>query len=350
MFSTPDIKCTEANGHLSTFLTRVLCLSERVLGRVVSVGGADQLPFTFPLAVLPPLVPCFQAQPWAASSLSSIDILERIFFSGEKVGRQTTTWQARTDEHDRIRLAIATASPQDREGLMNVVDVYRESDHQKGPKARAMEVMFTEQCLDSIGVVDSTKALARVALGVVKGLRSFYRLGNLHRYVFPGNIVVSQDGQGVFIDYDLSIFMDTPSRGKTGRLAWVGTFPFKVRVMANKYQRKRILHQPWHDIESLLYVILFIVVSQPQGPRVGTPGTESTEARHQRSRKLQFIVENGKWELFEDPSELTKMLSSCQESWVGNKELGSIPPRWELGESPHDRLIKDLERFIDSLA
>ncbi|KDE07596.1 hypothetical protein MVLG_02062 [Microbotryum lychnidis-dioicae p1A1 Lamole] len=55
LFYSPDIYCTEKNGYLSTILARVLSLSDRELGIIVSLCD-DAFPssYTFPYSELPP--------------------------------------------------------------------------------------------------------------------------------------------------------------------------------------------------------------------------------------------------------------------------------------------------------
>ncbi|KDE02747.1 hypothetical protein MVLG_06715 [Microbotryum lychnidis-dioicae p1A1 Lamole] len=254
LFYSSDIECTESNGHLSMFITRLLSLNDLDLGKIASPGEPDGPPLPFPVATLPPRVPVFAHHLGDGSTIDSVEIAQTVFCSGAVLGLQTSASrvratrmgvngeqeyamtvsfveEARCDEHDRIRLLIASASPQEREGLTNFVDVHREVNFGLVPhflkgqsdadsaalKPRAMEVAFQERCFETIWTVDSTEALIRVALGVVKGLRSLHRMRILHRDVSSGNIMVGPDGEGVLIDYDLAVLMDGPF-GNAARL------------------------------------------------------------------------------------------------------------------------------------
>ncbi|KDE02748.1 hypothetical protein MVLG_06716 [Microbotryum lychnidis-dioicae p1A1 Lamole] len=230
LFYSSDIECTEANGHLSTFIERLLSLNDIDLGKIASPGGPDGPPLPFPIAALPPRVPAFTRHHAGVSAMRSIEIEKTVFCSGEILGLQTSASrvqasrdgldgdreyamtvsfveEARCIEHDQIRRMIASALPHEREGLTNFVDVHRQHfslvphflkgdlDAEKcaekcGLKPRAMEVTFQERCFEPIWAVDSLEALTRAVLGAVKGLRSLYRMRILHRDASPGNIVV----------------------------------------------------------------------------------------------------------------------------------------------------------------
>ncbi|KDE03120.1 hypothetical protein MVLG_06381 [Microbotryum lychnidis-dioicae p1A1 Lamole] len=303
---SPDIECTEANGHLSTFFTRLLSLTDSELGIVASLSA---YPFAF--AGLPLRVPRYRKHLASVPTFSRVEVVEQLCRSTFWDGRSTSAYRVRatrgggekeaststqeyamtvsfvaeprSDEHDRIRLSIATASPEEREGLTNIVDVYREGEFTVVPKflgsgggvprgfrftPRAMEVAFHEQCFDPIWVIDSTVSLARVILSVAKGLRNLYRMHILHRDVSAGNIMVAPDGQGVLIDYDLAIYIKDDGPAPAERYRRAGTFAFLARQRFPPLGGvgPPLPHQPWHDIESLAYVILYLVFSRPEGP------------------------------------------------------------------------------------
>ncbi|SDA04552.1 BZ3501_MvSof-1269-A2-R1_Chr3-2g06272 [Microbotryum saponariae] len=209
LFYSSDIECTEANGHLSTFLERLLSLNDIDLGKIASPGGPNGPPLPFPTAVLPPRVPSFAHHLAKVPTMGSIEIEKTVFCSGEVLGLQTSASrvrairdgpgdnreyamtvsfveEARCDEHDQIRQMIASASPHEREGLTNFVDVHRhdftlvphflkgdldaeECAKKCGLKPRAMEITFQERCFEPIWAVDSIEALTRAVLGAVKG-------------------------------------------------------------------------------------------------------------------------------------------------------------------------------------
>ncbi|SCZ98081.1 BZ3500_MvSof-1268-A1-R1_Chr3-3g06560 [Microbotryum saponariae] len=392
-FCSPVIYCTEANGYLSTFLARLLSLSDRELG-----------------SELPPRVPRFHKRCSGSPRLEDIRILETLFQSASIFGRHTSAFrvsagregstahteyamtvsfveEARCDEHDRIRLTIANASPDDRQGLTNVVDVYRERDFvvvprffpdtldasEWGLKPRALEVTFHEQCFEPICVVDSTKALARVILGAVQGLDSLYRLRILHRDVSASNVMVTSDGNGVLIDYDTAVFMDGPE-GEAERQKNAGTLAFRARELVEEYEgRPAFFHEPWHDIESLVYVIVYTVFIMPSGPDDSSELSEDVKSIW-RQWNSQLGAVNSKDELFlapwgarhwfepfkefwkEDLRALVQTVAKyCglgvqRSSWAAQvDEAAILEPLWASGEFSHGLLASGLDALIERI-
>ncbi|SCZ98111.1 BZ3500_MvSof-1268-A1-R1_Chr3-3g06579 [Microbotryum saponariae] len=409
LFYSSDIECTEANGHLSTFIERLLSLNDLDLGKIASPGGPDGPPLPFPTAVLPPRVPSFARHLTKVPTMGSIEIEKTVFCSGEVLGLQKSASRVRAirdepgdnreyamtvsffeetfcDVHDRIRLAIASASPEDREGLTNFVDVYREVDFTLVPhflkgdfdaekcelKPRAMEVAFQERCLESIWTVDSTEALVRAVLGVVRGLRSLYRMRILHCDVSPGNIMIGPGGEGVLIDYDVAVFMDGPS-GEAARLKRRGTFAFRPRHLIQ--YAGEILHQPWHDIEQLVYTLFCVVLARPKGPGDST-GMSDKAASVWEDWTMEgeaYLAFLSKETFVQVESNRTKLLDSSLEFWQGIPDLIATVAKycglglsivmydkvaeeeclesgWGSGELSYDHLIADLEELLGKTA
>ncbi|SGY80951.1 BQ5605_C009g05417 [Microbotryum silenes-dioicae] len=67
----------------------------------------------------------------------------------------------------------------------------------------------------------------------------------------------------------------TPLIGASFNHRAQGTFAFRARQLIDNVGT--ILHQPWHDIESLVYVIRFVVFTQPTG--LGSRMSEVATAR-----------------------------------------------------------------------
>ncbi|SCZ98151.1 BZ3500_MvSof-1268-A1-R1_Chr3-3g06614 [Microbotryum saponariae] len=400
-----DIECTESNGHLSMFIMRLLSLDDLHLGKIASPGEPDGPPLPFPVAALPPRVPVFAHHLGDEPTMDSVEIAQTVFCSGAVLGLQTSASrvratrmgvngeqeyamtvsfveEARCDEHDRIRLLIASASPQEREGLTNFVDVHREVNFSTVPhflnghsdadsaalKPRAMEVAFQERCFETIWTVDSTEALIRVVLGVVKGLRSLYRMRILHRDVSSGNIMVGPDGEGVLIDYDLAVLMDGPF-GDAARLERVGTFAFRARHLMEFCGS--LLHQPWHDIESLVYVILLVVFLQPTGPESWGRMSEEAATVWKNWNWDEYAYDT-KWVLLQRQSNRRELLKPYLGFWEGLPDLiaivakycglnlsaymyGSVEAEeylkseWGSGELSHDQLVADLEKLLEEI-
>ncbi|KDE02749.1 hypothetical protein MVLG_06717 [Microbotryum lychnidis-dioicae p1A1 Lamole] len=364
-FCAPIFKCTEANGHLSTFLARLLSLSDRDLGIITSLcEDAKPTSFRFPSSDLPPRPTSFDKRRRGDPRLDTIQILEPLYWAAHTEYAMTVSFveEARCDEHDRIRLAIANVSPDERKGLTHIVDVYRESDFVVVPrflpkmldakawglKPRAMEVVFHEHCFEPISVVESTEALAQVMLGAVHGLRSLYRLRILHRDVSAANVMIASDGKGVLIDYDTAVFMDGP-KGEAER-------------------RKSV---PWHEIESLVYVAIFVVFILPKG--ASDPAEMSNAARglweHWKAPITGVLTGNvlltsteALQSLFEPyvehwkhvPELVAALTKYCglgvQRAWNERvDERAPVEPRWATGELSHDRLASDLYALIERI-
>ncbi|SCV74495.1 BQ2448_8136 [Microbotryum intermedium] len=404
-FCSPMIIYTEANGYLSIFLARLLSLSDRELGIIASLcNDALSTSHIFPSSALPSRPTRFQEHLRGSPRLGNIQSLEPLYCSDSMFGRRTSAFrvlaggegstahaecamtvsfveEVQCNEDDRIRLAISNSSPEDRQGLTNIVDGYRESDFTIVPqflrggldakawglKPRAMEVTFHEQCFEPICVVDSIEALVTALVGAVQDLRNLDRLRILHRDVSAWNIMVASDGTGILINYDTAVFMDGPQRG-----AWA--LPFRARdLVEGDPERAPFLHQPWLDIESLVYVIVFVVSIQPKGP-----DDPSGMSEHAKSTWWeQWNVPNGvvvsKDQLLFTPQGLQYIFEPYKEFWKNVLELVStvakycglgfelpwydrvdeppiIEPRWATGELLHDRLITDLNALIEDIA
>ncbi|SGY28980.1 BQ5605_C002g00996 [Microbotryum silenes-dioicae] len=78
-FCSPTIYCTEANGDLATFLTRLLSLSDRELGIISSLRDrVGSTSFSFPSCELPSRVPLFEKRLSGSPHLEDIRILETL--------------------------------------------------------------------------------------------------------------------------------------------------------------------------------------------------------------------------------------------------------------------------------
>ncbi|KDE07595.1 hypothetical protein MVLG_02061 [Microbotryum lychnidis-dioicae p1A1 Lamole] len=287
--------------------------------------------------------------------------------------------EARCDEHDRIRLTIANASSEHREGLTKIVDVYRESDfvvvprflpkgldaEAWGVKPRALEVTFHEQCYAPISVADSTKALTKAILGAAQ---VSYHLGIIHRDVSATNFMIASDGKGVLIDYDAAVFTEGPE-GEAERRKQVGSFPFRARELVEDHpEETKFLHQPWHDIEPLVYSIVFVLFIHPTGPDgpIGMSpeveriwyewnqeffAVESKEYLLLKSSGLEYTLApfTGFWK--EAPELVGTVAKYCglglEHSWIDRVgESAILGAKWVTGELSHDGLVGDLGALL----
>ncbi|KAK4694895.1 hypothetical protein P7C70_g8657, partial [Phenoliferia sp. Uapishka_3] len=240
LFFTPNIECTLENKIFPLFLIRLLLLSELQLGLLASNRSPPldcSKALLLPASSIPPKTLSFIAtNPVDKSSLKIIELITR---RSAATGRCTSTFRVTVgtginskeyamsivfvekkhlEDHDLIRRTIAAASPSEREGLSNVVDVCRGEfmvgvpflrlEELEEAIPRALELTFYEECYRSIYEVDSTVALAKAILGLVKGHHNLYKLGFLHRDISDGNAMLDRAGNGVLIDYNLSISVD----------------------------------------------------------------------------------------------------------------------------------------------
>ncbi|SCV68940.1 BQ2448_1960 [Microbotryum intermedium] len=396
LFYSPKIECTEANGHLSTFIARLLSLNDRDLGRVAFPGEPGGRPLPFATAALPPLVPCFACRLGDVPTMSSIEIVETILCSSEVVGLQKTTSRVRDDargigstddDEDKYAMTVSFC-----EGLTDFIDVHREVDftfvptflqgvlnaEASGLKPKAMEVTFQERWFEPISVGTSRSSFersrpdhGRIVIDQVAflspGLRSLYRMRILHRDISLGNIMIGPDGEGVLIDHDLAVFVDGPSDPLSNTP--LGTFPFRARHLIKADGGTP--HQPWHDIESPVYAILFIVFSQPKGPGDSHGMSEEAEPvwRHWNSDLWAYDSKEG---LLQVQSERRELLEPFLEFWKKLDELiatvanhcglglsiftydeaaerKNLETTWGTGELSHHQLVTDLEDLLGKM-
>ncbi|KAK4692807.1 hypothetical protein P7C70_g9054, partial [Phenoliferia sp. Uapishka_3] len=291
LFFTPDIECTLENKVFTLFLIRLLGLSELQLGIVASNRSPPldlSTPLHLPALSLPPSsfpLSFIGTNPLDKSSLEIIQLITR---RSTATGRCTSTFrvkvgtgfnskeyalsvvfveQNRLEEHDLIRRTIAAASPSEREGLSNVVDVCRGEfmvgvpflrlEELEEAIPRALELTFYEECYRSIYEVDSTLALAKAILGLVKGHHNLYKLGFLHRDISDGNAMLDRAGNGVLIDYNLSVSVNSTT-SESVRKHRSGTRPFLSRALLDVEETGGVTHEIWHDFESMVYLIFSV--------------------------------------------------------------------------------------------
>ncbi|SGZ29206.1 BQ5605_C055g12646 [Microbotryum silenes-dioicae] len=146
---------------------------------------------------------------------------------------------------------------------------------------RALEVVFYRQCYQPLNTATTTKELAQAVLGVVKGEhedqlgglafalpsrharsydnaghRNLYKLGYIHRDILYGNVVIDRDSFGILIDYHLAVPHDQPYTELHHRMRF-GTWPYLAcSILTQPEQPLGVVHERWHDIESLFYVVM----------------------------------------------------------------------------------------------
>ncbi|SGY81095.1 BQ5605_C009g05457 [Microbotryum silenes-dioicae] len=171
----------------------------------------------------------------------------------------------------------------------------------------------------------------------------------LHRDVSPGNIMIGPDGEGVLIDYDLAVLMDGPF-GEAARMERVGTFAFRARYLLKASSRTPL--QPWHQIESLVYIILFVVFNRPKG--AGDLSGMAEDAKHVLEALEPGSVEILKpyLEHWEDLPEIVAILANhcglgLPSAFTHGEaaEVSHLEAGRGSGELSHDQLVADLENF-----
>ncbi|SCZ91883.1 BZ3500_MvSof-1268-A1-R1_Chr5-3g08196 [Microbotryum saponariae] len=127
-----------------------------------------------------------------------------------------------------------------------------------------------------------------------------------------------------------------------GTLLEQGSFPFRARdLIQGILERTAYLHQPWHDIEFLVYSIVFILFINPTGPD-GPTGMSKEE----KSRGLVHTLAPFAGFFKKAPELVGTVAKYCglglKHSWIYRVDEGVIfGPKWTTGELSHDGLIGD---------
>ncbi|SGY80943.1 BQ5605_C009g05413 [Microbotryum silenes-dioicae] len=155
------------------------------------------------------------------------------------------------------------------------------------------------------------------------------------------------DGEGVLIDCDLAVLMDGPF-GEAARMERVGTFAFRARYLLEESSRTPL--QPWHQIESLVYVILFVVFIRPNGGGDLSGMAEDAEDvwKLLNMDGWAYLSKEG---LIRPPVHRQVLLKPYLEHWGDLPELAGetsyLEARWGSGELSHDQLVADLEKLLE---
>ncbi|SDA07631.1 BZ3501_MvSof-1269-A2-R1_Chr6-2g08733 [Microbotryum saponariae] len=213
----------------------------------------------------------------------------------------TVAWveQSRLDDAIALRRKMHAASRIDTEGLSLSAGIYRDDfrtlptffgddESFDGIVPRALEVVFHRQCYQPLNTATTTRELAQAVLGVVKGEhgdqlgglafalpsrharshdnaghRNLYKLGYIHRDISYGNAVIDRDGVGALIDYHLAVPHDRPCTELHHRIRY-GTWPYLAcSILAQPNEPLGVVHERWHDIESLFYVVMEVSFREP---------------------------------------------------------------------------------------
>ncbi|ETW82607.1 hypothetical protein HETIRDRAFT_314935 [Heterobasidion irregulare TC 32-1] len=101
---------------------------------------------------------------------------------------------------------------------------------------------------------NSTKELSQVILDSIEAHQQAYDAGVLHQDISGGNILITNDGRGLLIDWDLSRRTDSKISGARLKMR-TGTWQFMSLGLLRHHGKEP--HELRHDLESFLYVYLY---------------------------------------------------------------------------------------------
>ncbi|SGY37866.1 BQ5605_C003g01904 [Microbotryum silenes-dioicae] len=295
----------------------------------------------------------------------------------------TISWaeQSLLDDVIALRRKMHAASGADTEGLSLSAGIYRgglrtlpaffgddESFDDIGP--RALEVVFHRQCYRPLNTATTTRELAQAVLGVVKadtpipttmqdtetstswgistGISRTITSLSTATVSAPSSIITSPSHMidlvpSCTIEYDSCVL---PS----------GTWPYLAcSILAQPQQPLGVVHERWHDIESLFYVVMEIAFREPYKGNdevlVMTPKGE-TIWRHWNSPEAH-VVYALKYMLRMDMA-YEPALEGCAHRFTGIQLLLDILRRnSQLGElwgpskaMSHESIISDIEQLL----
>ncbi|KAH8984954.1 hypothetical protein EDB92DRAFT_1950421 [Lactarius akahatsu] len=102
----------------------------------------------------------------------------------------------------------------------------------------------------------STRELCKVIRDAIT--EAYERVKILHRDVSAGNILITEDGSGILIDWDLSKKVVKDGSGKQRQHSRTGTWQFMS--IARLQDSSTRLHEVSDDLESFFWVLLYLVV------------------------------------------------------------------------------------------
>lgn len=92
-------------------------------------------------------------------------------------------------------------------------------------------------------------------------------MGIHHRDPSLGNLLCEPGtGKGVLLDFDLAVPQDTPQHRGHGR---IGSVPFMaIDLLANEYRRGQTQRLYYHGLETLIWVLPFVLLRYPNGETI----------------------------------------------------------------------------------
>ncbi|KAH9174768.1 hypothetical protein EDB89DRAFT_2241537 [Lactarius sanguifluus] len=111
----------------------------------------------------------------------------------------------------------------------------------------------------------STRELCKVIRdAIIAHMAAYERAGILHRDVSAGNILITEDGSGILIDWDLSKKVVKGGSGTQRQHSRTGTWQFISIALLQKPSIRP--HEVSDDLESFFWVLLYLV-AKCRGPR-----------------------------------------------------------------------------------
>ncbi|KAI9444196.1 hypothetical protein H4582DRAFT_2071765 [Lactarius indigo] len=111
---------------------------------------------------------------------------------------------------------------------------------------------------ESVYTFKSTRQLCKVIRdAIVAHTEAYERVGILHRDVSAGNILISKEGSGILIDWDLSKKVVKDGSGKPRQHSRTGTWQF-ISIARLRAPLTRP-HEVSDDLESFFWVLLYLV-------------------------------------------------------------------------------------------
>lgn len=117
--------------------------------------------------------------------------------------------------------------------------------------ARHIEVLVTETLAGGAPIsqrTPTTELFAKAFIQLVEAVEFACQRGIMHRDISSGNVLITPDGQLVWIDWECAVTLDASasSQQRTGTLETMST---------EALQGGPFLHRPRHDLESVVYLM-----------------------------------------------------------------------------------------------
>ncbi|KDE03121.1 hypothetical protein MVLG_06382 [Microbotryum lychnidis-dioicae p1A1 Lamole] len=243
--------------------------------------------------------------------------------------------------YDSLLQQIHQSPDCDRSNLSHVRNVYRETTFITGPTfinkgdakvgesytPRALELAFHEPPFRPLGLtcdIDSTLGLAKLARGAVTGVDQLYRLGWLHHDMKPESLGIDGNGEGLITDLHLAAELNGPF-SEAALLKRFGISPYVAPTLLNP-EMAHIQHSWWHDVTSILLIVLSVALSRPDGIERGmaTETNEVWKTWNQGSSGNLADAADSKQDTLCVPEEREIFMEPCREAWPGLSELVEI--------------------------